>query len=897
MRSWQPGPHLRDRAKAFVEHVGTSILNSPPNANRACPCDVRRWEADDLFGHLQWVFVRVGFILICDARSLLDARGQRRSLLDCLAGREPTARPGGASDPGGQRPLWDGLLDLFDVLAADGSHSRPDPLAIGARLFAGENTPGLLGATVSDADLLAGFLLLRQGPGACDARCLDWSMLEPRDLGAAYESLLGLEPRIEQASDGRSVFRLERSRQGLRTSSGAFYTPDDLVQHLLDETLSPVIEEVCAGADAPQVRRQAVLSVRLCDPACGCGNFLVPAMHRLADAVLPTLIEEGIHPRVAAARARSLVARACLFGVDIDPLAVELCRCALWLACGDPGVSMHAIGEHIRCGDALVGASEDLVAAGIPDDAYERRRGDEPAQLLKVRRFVRRRRSRLAQPGVRPAAFSKATADAWCAAFFARPRALPGARSNGDAQCRGGEPCGFVTALGAQSEQPAGIRTLSQEQIGRLARRHRFFHWALAFPEVFTRSTPGFDVIVGNPPFLNQLERATATARARAGVIRVRTGGAVRRYVDEALAFLAVCMPMLRSGGRMGLVQPRSVLSASDAIATRRLLLRQGMLRSLWISKERLFEDASVVTCALVLQRDGPRVAHLRRFVGADFAPLDPVRLNGDDLALKDSWAELVAAAMDLPHVAVCGRGRLSDIATATADFRDQYYGLSGFVVEDASLSEADRSDRTHFPPVVTSGLIDLAECRWGIRPTRLLRARWQAPRVDRRRMERDGTLGAWMDARLIPKVLLATQTRVIEVLVDEQGQLLPSVPVVSVMPLDPGMLWLAAAALASPVCCVEALRRYGGAALYHDAIKLSARQCLTLPLPGDERTWERAGEALRRAHLCASGDGDQLRREALAEYARLACEAYGIADAADLLAWWSRRLGAVVFS
>lgn len=258
-----------------------------------------------------------------------------------------------------------------------------------------------------------------------------------------------------------------------------------------------------------------------------------------------------------------------------------------------------------------------------------------------------------------------------------------------------------------------------------------------------------------------------------------------------------------------------------------------------------------------------------------------------DALAESSSWAELAGEASGAPDPGVVGAGRLADIADATADFRDQYYGLAGFVVEDAAVDAGARIG--DFPPIVTSGLIDLARCWWGARATRLHKRRWTAPRVDRHRLVREGTLGAWVDMRLVPKVLVATQTRVIEVFVDERGEMLPSVPVVTLRPHDPGMLWMVAAAACSPVSTALARRRFAGAALSSEAIKLSARQVLTLPLPRDERAWSKSAEALRAAQ---QADGMAERDEALREFGIWSCESYGLGPDSATLTWWLVRAG-----
>jgi hypothetical protein len=203
------------------------------------------------------------------------------------------------------------------------------------------------------------------------------------------------------------------------------------------------------------------------------------------------------------------------------------------------------------------------------------------------------------------------------------------------------------------------------------------------------------------------------------------------------------------------------------------------------------------------------------------------------------------------------GDGVLGGLATATADFRDQYYGLVPYV-----------SDVGDGAPLVTSGLIDVGRCSWNERPARFARRSFAAPRVPVAALP--PALQAWAASRLVPKVLVATQTRVIEAVVDAAGQWLPSVPVITVVPRTPADLWRVGAVLCAPAATAWAATTYLGAALSAGAIKLSAGQVLTLPLP--DRQWDDAAEAL------AVGDVDGC--------ARLMDAAYGT----DLFDWWSAR-------
>jgi hypothetical protein len=233
---------------------------------------------------------------------------------------------------------------------------------------------------------------------------------------------------------------------------------------------------------------------------------------------------------------------------------------------------------------------------------------------------------------------------------------------------------------------------------------------------------------------------------------------------------------------------------------------------------------------------------------------------------LEGSWGHLVAAGLGVPALAWRTSGVLGDLATCTADFRDQYYGLDGAVEEGAGPGRV---------PLVTSGLIEPGRCDWGDRPTRFLKQAWDAPVVVLDRLS-DG-LGAWASARLVPKVLVGTQGRVVEAVGDPEGAWLPSVPVISVVP-QPGRLWHVLAVLLAPPVSVHAATAYAGTALSPTAIKLSARQVAAVPLPVMQEPWDRAADLL-----------SQGQETNLVEAAGLMCAAYDVPPG-PVLDWWLGR-------
>jgi hypothetical protein len=220
-------------------------------------------------------------------------------------------------------------------------------------------------------------------------------------------------------------------------------------------------------------------------------------------------------------------------------------------------------------------------------------------------------------------------------------------------------------------------------------------------------------------------------------------------------------------------------------------------------------------------------------------------------------------------------------LASATAGFRDQYYGLTGHVEEDDGQG-TDRRDR---PRLITSGLIEPGGVAWGRRPTTFARQRWQRPVVRLDALE--PKLRAWVEPLLMPKVVVATQTRVLEAAVDEDGGWWPSVPVIAVVPNQPGDVWRVAAVLLAPPVCAWAWARHAGGALGGDAIKLAAREVLDLPLPIDQDAWERGAE---QARIVGRSAEPVVARAALLELGAVMCDAYRV-DTEPVLSWWAARL------
>ena len=382
------------------------------------------------------------------------------------------------------------------------------------------------------------------------------------------------------------------------------------------------------------------------------------------------------------------------------------------------------------------------------------------------------------------------------------------------------------------------------------------------------------DLVVGNPPFGTPLRAARAASPAAA---YRREHPHLGPYADESTCFLDRASTQVRTEGRLVLVLPLSLLSARDGASVVDLLESQWDLSALWVPERQMFE-ASVHVFAPVLrrpptQRSGERCPQVSRST-------DPCADSPHLEAVRPSWAEAAATAVGIPPGPAAHpttTGRLGELVTATAGFRDHHYGLA------AACREAD--DGPGGAPVVTVGQI--GPLMWDRdRPVRFGGRRWSRPVVDVEGLTE--WLATWVRRQQRPKLLLATQSRVLEPLLDRTGVLVPSTPVIAVH-APPDRLEAVAAVMLAPPVVAWAARRSLGSALTPSAITLAARHVLDIPLPPDGGPWDEGAALLAGVDAETPADLDLL--EAVAA---LMCRAYRQEDP-ELWAWWRQRLVATL--
>jgi N-6 DNA Methylase len=520
--------HLRRGVEDALIALGQGFLAHPDNQALRAALQSGALSTKDYFNQLLRLVYRLIFLLTVEERGVLHPDGADEKSKTLYAAGYSLRR---LRERSVKRSAHDRFADLWEVTkivfrGVDGGEQRLGLPAL-AGIFAKGQCPALdLAKLENRALLLAVFKLswLREDSGL--AR-VNWRDMGPEELGSVYESLLELVPQITK--DGRQfAFATGGETKGnARKTTGSYYTPDSLVQVLLDSTLEPVVKDTIAKH--PENPVQALLGLSIVDPACGSGHFLLAAARRLA-AHVARLSANGTPSAAEYRHALRQVVGHCIYGVDLNPMAVELCKVSLWMEAVEPGLPLTFLNSHIQHGNALLGTTPELMAKGIPDAAWEPIEGDDKKVASALKRknkvgdkveydlFASRPRSDEAQVVARAVAeleaasdanpealaqkelrwdgilgsteyrHQKLVADAWCAAFVWPKQ--PGELSEGAP----------TNELWRQLRDGLGQPpALTVKMTVELAEEYRFFHWNLQFPQVFAKG--GFDVVLGNPPW------------------------------------------------------------------------------------------------------------------------------------------------------------------------------------------------------------------------------------------------------------------------------------------------------------------------------------------------------------------------------------------------------------
>jgi N-6 DNA Methylase len=534
---------LRDGVAVALTHLGTGFVSHPGNSHLTAMLTASPDADKDLHRALLHIAYRLIVLFVAEDRELLhtvNRNAQAETLYrDYYSTRR--LRHLAATRTGTRHTdLWDAHLIVTDALAGDGLPTLALP-GLAATLFDRDALGVLAGATLPNRSFLAAVRALAQiiDPKTGVSRPVDYRNLDSEELGGVYEGLLAYTPRYDSA--GRT-FSLDLAAGNDRKKSGSYYTPSDLIALVLDEALNPVIQDALRSSD----REATLLAITVIDPAVGSGHFVVAAARRIAAALAAERTGDTEPGPQALRTATADVIERCIYGVDINDLAIEITKVALWLEAFDGSRPFPFLDAHLKVGNSLLGTTPALLRENIPDAAFAAIGDDNKpwTSKLKARNKAERARdsgqlaifdtyalevetlaltkkarvleetpaSTLAQARARADAWRrleedpelaqrKLAADAWCAAFV-----QPKSPNHGQ-----GITHGTVEQI---VENPGSAAAAVLATVRAMAEHYRFFHWHLEFPGIFTVSHPddsrtetttgwqgGFTCVVGNPPW------------------------------------------------------------------------------------------------------------------------------------------------------------------------------------------------------------------------------------------------------------------------------------------------------------------------------------------------------------------------------------------------------------
>lgn len=518
---------IRDFANGFLQHESNSKLREVVANEALSPANY--------YQQLLRLIYRLLFLMVIEERDLVFPPATPKKYRDIYRDYYSLARLRRLSekrylaDPR-RHDLWLALRVTFKLFEADGPGKELGIGPLAGDLFSPEAIKSLATCTLSNDILLKCLrsLGLYQHPETKQMIRVNYAALNVEEFGSVYEGLLEYDPIF--TNEGREIgFDFTKGKD--RAASGSHYTPEDFVQPLIKHSLDHLIDE-CKKIGGTE---SALLNLRVADIACGSGHILLAAARRIATELATVRTKEEQPSPDAYREALRDTIGSCIYGVDLNPLAVELCKVALWLEAHIPGEPLNFLDHHIKCGNAIVGfARHEELARGVPNEAFKKLPGDDAEtaknyrkrnkqelehqkqtsldftpqmqghfdEILKDwRTFASRIESTPEEVEAKKADFAnldqdehmailRDLADIPIAQFY-----IPKTHANEQKIITDAEFRSYW--LGEKSPQGLGV-----QEVRTVSENKQFFHWFLEFPEVMERG--GFDCILGNPPYLGR---------------------------------------------------------------------------------------------------------------------------------------------------------------------------------------------------------------------------------------------------------------------------------------------------------------------------------------------------------------------------------------------------------
>ncbi len=692
--------------------------------------------------------------------------------------------------------LWSRLEDLFRLIdqgsealgAPEGDFSVP---AYNGGLFDPEKHPELEIWKIGDSYLAEAIDLLSRSNVNGNLDFVDYSTLEIRHLGSIYEGLLEYKLKVAEEdmvvkggewctleafnkgkkqqksfSDFDEYNKVIRDHlylatdKGERKSTGSYYTPDYIVNYIVDNTISPVVEEKWNAAKAKeQSHVDATLSVKVLDPAMGSGHFLVGAIDFLAEKLLRAAqkdIESGIisdDSHFTEDWARREVVSHCIYGVDLNYMAVELAKVGLWLTTISKDKPLSFLDHRLKQGNSLIGAQ--LMDLPWYPDLKNKTKKRDNTTLQKYedevhRPFVDKIVQQLTalseidddtieHINQKKALFEKlkenkqylqikSIADVYTAVYFGNETT----EVNKNPKFAYNDL--FWALKGDDREWSRKTYKPWFKKAMEIARDKSFFHWELEFPEVFfedgaPKENPGWDAVVGNPPYIDSEEMAKSLQDVRDYCVKVGYEAASGNW-DIFCVFIEKGISTTRNGGLFGQIIPNKLLAAKYASGAQNVISVHTIKKIRDYSSVKVF-GASVYPIVIIVDKKNHgtepiQVEIMAENEGSDCPYVSFVNAIDFDVFNEfpeGLWSPLVNINFHIISKSIqCSDSISPNLATILgAATVSEAYQIKTIVQETSGTLPSSFK-------FINTGTIDRYDSLWGIKDTTYIKGTYQNP-------------------------------------------------------------------------------------------------------------------------------------------------------------------------
>ena len=647
-RAAASAPHLSEAVEEAILILGKGFLGEAANAALRDDVAAGKLSAAGYYHELLSLVYRLLFLMVIEERGLVfgpEADPTKTAIYDRfyslrrLRGLTTTVY----ADLDRHADWYRLLCEIFALFDEKGSGMALGIAPLGGDLFRSAALSHIGYARLPNRalrDALGRLDSFQDEKGGQSIR-VNYASLNVEEFGSVYEGLLELEPVFTEGA-GRAGFDFAQGRS--RGDTGSHYTPDELVQKLVKAGIEPAIEEELAkvkakglsGKKYAEEAEKALLGLRVLDSACGSGHMLLGAARRIGLELARIRYDED---QPSPAHLRQAVRDAigsCVYGVDFNPLAVELCKVALWLEAHEPGRPLGFLDHRIRCGDSLAGLGRfEELEAGIPDEAFKAKPGDDKkaASALAKRNTKERSESEVRQALMDFGELWAASSRTLAANGFSQLESI------GDEELAQEDEKRARYASYIQSDATRSLHALADLKTAQyflpllegqaesavtegpfraclrgelkaealsgyaaarsIANRRRFFHWFAEYPNVFTKAEDGFDVIIGNPPFLGGQKLSGTFGNEYLAYLKADYPPA--GAMDLVGFFFRRNFDLLRSGGRMVLIATKTIAEGGTREGSLDVIAKAGTIY--WAVKSMPWPGAAAVSVSLAAIR------------------------------------------------------------------------------------------------------------------------------------------------------------------------------------------------------------------------------------------------------------------------------------------------------